>query len=523
MQNGVHFIRIGVGTPPQYLDVQVDTGSSDFWLMSSTACQDSSNKCSDFGAYDKDASTSKEPVLTKESAGSNSPVLQPFRADYLDKSYAAGDAYKEKMTIGGRSVAEVQFGLAYQYNQGIPQLGLGFEEAQAGVRTGTAPLYPGLIQTLVDQKIIRVKAFSLWLGQDTQAPGSLLFGGVDTAKLDGDLTTLKVQANDVYPGGDVYLVQADSIIFRKSTDSKNPKSFSGLVMLDSGQTLTYLPDDLVASIWEETKAQFYQANDRAARVPFVECGLSSIFVDFNFGPTKIQIPISKFVYHDAGAPKNGPQCLLSIQPISKVYRKGKGQPILGVKFLQNAYVVHDLKNRQVSIAKLKFTSASAVVELGPEGVGALNLEKSEGEAGDKELEPEAEDTEEGTLTTTNPSSDDGNAPKSGVGGGPGIKDSASLPLSATSDVSKADPEVSNTNLFAEANPTENIYLGSDGTQAESSSTSEGSNTVGLAPEELKTPSILSYNQPSTEDRGASLFDGTEYSASLDSENLAVKA
>lgn len=524
MQGGIHTIQFGVGTPPQYIDLQIDTGSSDFWLVSNTdsveSCQGDVNQCAAFGTFNKDASTSKEAVFTKESVGSNNPVQQSFKVNYVDGSGAVGFAYKDNVVIAGRSVAGVQFGLASKSSQWFGILGLGFAEAQSAVRFNRGPSYPSLLQILVQQKIIRVKAFSLWLGDEHGATGSILFGGVDTAKIDGELTTLSIQARDDYT------VHADAINFGKS--SSVLKSFSGTVQIDSGQTMSFLPDDMVATIWKETKAQLYSpagATGVFKSLPFVDCGLSSVFLEFNFGTTKINIPISKFTYENADPPSDGPQCLLAILPQIKLYKKGRGQPVLGGKFLEIAYVVHDLDNRQISIAKAKSTASSAVVELGPDGVGALNLGKSEGESGDKALELGAADAEEEPWT---PSSDSDSTTESVVVGeqGSGEQQASTQGTSGIisneqnpgepgakalvpSDVSKAEPQASETSLFSETNPTENVIASSDGMQVSHVAASEGVENDGATPGGNGEPSFLSFNPPSTNDRGASFSDGLD--------------
>ena len=516
-----------MGTPLQTIDVQLDTGSSDFWLVSNSDLIDTP-----WGKFDKDASTSQEPVFTKESVGSDKPVQQSFRVDYIDGNGVIGLAYKDSVVIGGHSVPGVQFGLASKSQGGFGILGLGFAEAQSAVRFNRGPSYPSLLQTLVNQKTIRAKAFSLWLGDENGSTGSILFGGVDTAKFEGDLTTLSLQASDDYK------VHADAISFRKS--SSVLKSFSGAVLIDSGHTFSYLPDDLVDLIWKETKAQLYSPDPSAPRlynvVPFVDCdSSSSMTLDFNFGTTKIQVPISKFTYANANPPPNGPQCLLAILPQIRLYKKGRGQPVLGGKFLEIAYVVHDLDNHEISIAQAKSGAASAVVELGPDGVKALHLGGSRDTPRDKELDPEAVDAEEETLAPTTPSSDSGSTSESEVregsgsgepqGSNPGapsiignegnpgeagVKDTASLPLSPTSpDASKAETQAPGSSLFYETNPSENLSASSDGTQVSDVPASKGVDTVSAAPGGFVKPSFLSFNPPSPADRGASLFDGTE--------------
>ena len=77
-------------------------------------------------------------------------------------------------------------GLARTVNTSYGLLGLAYDTNEALVSTGrlrnqTVTPYPSFVDQLVAQNLTNLKVYSAYLSPDSSA-GSLLFGGVDTAK-----------------------------------------------------------------------------------------------------------------------------------------------------------------------------------------------------------------------------------------------------------------------------------------------------------------------------------------------------
>lgn len=45
VQTGLYFVNASVGTPPQLVQLQIDTGSSDVWMFGPGSCDDSTSRC----------------------------------------------------------------------------------------------------------------------------------------------------------------------------------------------------------------------------------------------------------------------------------------------------------------------------------------------------------------------------------------------------------------------------------------------------------------------------------------------
>ena len=88
---------VSIGTPPQKLSLQIDTGSTDIWVQVdySNACQNLTDPCLG-GTYANSTSSSYRYVSSE------------FRVDYVDETYAAGDYGSETFNIGG-TISIVRF------------------------------------------------------------------------------------------------------------------------------------------------------------------------------------------------------------------------------------------------------------------------------------------------------------------------------------------------------------------------------------------------------------------------------
>lgn len=200
--------------------------------------------------------------------------------------------------------------------------------------------------------------------------GNVLFGGYDADKFTGKLLTLPIQP-DVQTNTIATMTVAWTslnVTTGNGSESLTANNFTSAALLDSGTTLTLLPENLYVEL-----ANFFQAVDDGSGNAYVDCGLlqsATGSLDFGFGGSGgpvIKVPFGQFAlpaYDQQGYPltfKNGKEaCVLGIQPQTQ---SGLGV-IFGDTFLRSAYVVYDLDNKQISIAQTVFNSSqSNVVEI----------------------------------------------------------------------------------------------------------------------------------------------------------------
>lgn len=347
----LYFVNATIGTPAQPLRLHIDTGSSDLWVNtpSSSLCAQGANPCGYAGAYSANDSSTYEYVGNW------------FNISYVDGSGASGDYVSDTVTIGGATLDRLQFGIGYlsTSTQGILGIGYPSNEVQVG-RAGKNP-YDNLPAALASEGLVSRNAYSLWLNDLDANRGSILFGGVDTEQYSGTLQTLPIQASrGVYAE---FLITLTSLKLGGQTIADNQAL---AVLLDSGSSLTYLPNDMVESIYEQVQAQ-YDPNAGAAYVP-CSLGSSTATLEFGFSSPTISVEMNELVLDlvasGGGQPsfQNGEAaCLFGIAPA------GEGTNVLGDTFLRSAYVVYDIDNNEISLAQTRFNATTSNVQEIPSG------------------------------------------------------------------------------------------------------------------------------------------------------------
>ncbi|KAE9962263.1 hypothetical protein BLS_000583 [Venturia inaequalis] len=324
------------------------------WSRLST-CYTKQKRCTN-GAYDDSKSSTFVDVLPDE-----------FHITYVDETKIAGDYINETFGIGGVTVAKMTMGLAKKSTeqdtssefQGI--VGVGFDVGEAiysQTATTTQPgiTYPNIISQLVNQGLIKTRAYSLWLNDRESNTGSILFGGIDYAKFHGDLDILPLQP-DVYGSISSFTVTLNSFqVIGNQQKVVYTANQTIAVILDSGTTLTYLPNSIADAI-----ATGVGAVSNANYGVVVPCNIAKTPATFKFqfgnsnGPV-IVAEISQFVLpfpSDIPTPKfrNGNvACRWGILP-------SDGNPnLFGDTFLRSAYVVYNIDGNQIGIASTNFNT-----------------------------------------------------------------------------------------------------------------------------------------------------------------------
>ncbi|KAI0408625.1 aspartic-type endopeptidase [Xylaria palmicola] len=347
----LYFVNATIGTPAQSVRLHLDTGSSDLWVNTpaSQLCVQSAQPCNFAGSYVANDSS------TYEFVGSW------FNISYVDGSGASGDYVSDTVTIGDTKLDSLQFGIGYtsSSSQGILGVGYPINEVQMG-RAGK-DAYDNLPAAMVTTGKISRNAYSLWLNDLDANRGNILFGGVDTEQYTGTLHTLPIEAN-----GGVYsefLITMTSLTLGGQTIAEDQAL---AVLLDSGSSLTYLPNDMVETIYEQVQAQY----DSTAGAAYVPCSLenSASTLEFTFTSPTITVEMNELVLDLVTSSGRRPQfdngeeaCLFGIAPA------GSGTNVLGDTFLRSAYVVYDIENNQISLAQTKFNATASNVQELPTG------------------------------------------------------------------------------------------------------------------------------------------------------------
>ncbi|CAK7237456.1 hypothetical protein SBRCBS47491_009981 [Sporothrix bragantina] len=341
-----YYVDVEVGTPPQKLQLQLDTGSSDVWVLSSSA-----SICAKINI---DASSTYSVALENG-----------FNITYGDGDHVTGDYFTDTLAIAGATVKSLTMGLGKDA-EGLTfgLVGVGYAGLEAIAAKDPSDAYPSLGETLVRQNFTNTNAFSLWLNDLEASTGNILFGGIDTEKYEGDLIRLDVLED---PGPKKFLqffvaltsVEAISASGRDTLTSAG--NFTGYALLDSGTTLTEVPQDIAEQFWAEAGAS-YNTQLGDAILPCSRAQSGGVF-SFSFGgPGGPAVNVSmtelvQDVYSNmtfASGPFSGQTvCRFGITNSTNQFS------ILGDTFLRSAYVVYDLDNNQIALAPAKFNVTTA--------------------------------------------------------------------------------------------------------------------------------------------------------------------
>ncbi|KAL2830625.1 aspartic peptidase domain-containing protein [Aspergillus pseudoustus] len=345
----LYFCNVTIGTPEQSLRLILDTGSSDLWCnaANSTLCSSRRDPCQTSGSYDPDSSSSYAYVSSD------------FNISYADGSGAAGVYANDTLHIGGITIHDFQFGIGYTSSSAEGVLGIGYPSNEVQVGRFGDEAYPNLPRSLVQNGVIQSSAYSLWLNDLEANTGSILFGGVDTEKYHGDLQTLPIQT--VNGGYSELIIALTGVSLNTAVKNRDLSSdaLPAAVLLDSGSSLSYLPDSIVEDIYNDVGVT-YEASTGAGYAP---CSLAqeNINITFTFSSPAITVGIDELII-DAGDLRfwNGERaCIFGIVP------SGESTNVLGDTFLRSSYVVYDLANNEISIANTRFNSTETnILEIG---------------------------------------------------------------------------------------------------------------------------------------------------------------
>ena len=268
--------------------------------------------------------------------------------------------------MSGINLPDFTIGLAIDDSIGQGLLGVGYAALESiSYNTGLKSAFPTVLDALVTQGNVERYAFSLYLNDLTADSGSILFGGIDTAKYTGDLVALPIQ-KDVQIGiTDRYLVTLTSVSFvdanGKVTLLSEP-NLAASALLDSGTPTMTLPEGIANQLLTGLGAFSLDAQDILVPCSYAN---SNAKVRFSFGGSDgavIDVPMSELVFKgalEAGATFDDgtPACELGIESTGANL---DGSLILGDTFLRSAYIVYDLENNLIAMAPAKYTDDTHV-------------------------------------------------------------------------------------------------------------------------------------------------------------------
>ncbi|KAK9372344.1 aspartic peptidase domain-containing protein [Lipomyces chichibuensis] len=334
-----YLANITIGTPPQTVALQLDSKGLEIWVQSSAnpGCRNTDLEfCAISKFYNRSEST------TAKSTSLQGTLL------YDDSTYARVLAVQDVATIGDKQVPSLIFGVSTESTAIYGRLGLGRSEKTSGGGPHT------LQNVMLDYGLINVTAYSLWLDDHETSTGAILFGGVDKSKFEGELIKVDIAPIAKHIPNRYYIDVATIAVNvggkRSEVLGKNGRGFP--IELDPTSSWSLLPFYLGSRLASKIGGTTYNENLGAFMID-CERRLSNDFVEFGFTGIKISVKLKQLVSKVGDTADGTPICALAFTAL----RPRRGQVIhaseysIGDSVLRSAYIVYDLQNKVVSIAK----------------------------------------------------------------------------------------------------------------------------------------------------------------------------
>ncbi|EFY87608.1 hypothetical protein J3459_008564 [Metarhizium acridum] len=307
-------VEIGIGTPPQRIRLNLDTGSSDFWVFSTDTTP---SMVHDQGLYNANKSTTSH-FLTGES----------WKIKYGDNASASGYVYTDRVQIGETYVDTQAVQVAVNVTEDLSEDK--FVSGILGMANSAAnTVRPTPQRTYIDN-IKNDLALPLFTANlQRQAPGSYNFGYIDDFEYTGDISYTPIERT--FP---LWMVHTTGYRIGKTS---HDKSINAIV--DTGTSLLLLPETVVSNYYAKVKGS---SVDPRLGMRVVPCNANLPDFYLTIGSYRGRVPGSYMNYGRV----SGNSCFGGIQSSDALPFS-----VLGDVFLKTQFVVFDYGNARVGFAR----------------------------------------------------------------------------------------------------------------------------------------------------------------------------
>ncbi|ROV99141.1 hypothetical protein VMCG_06684 [Cytospora schulzeri] len=323
---------VDIGTPPQTMYLNFDSGSSDLWVFSNDT---NSTQVLNQGLYDPKASSTS--VLKQN---------YTFSIGYGDGNTASGIVYSDTVSVGKATVKGMTVESATEVSAGFTNdpdswglLGLGMSRGN----TVSPVKQLTFLDTIKDSLALPVFTADLKHGR----AGQYNFGYVDDASHTGSIQYGAIAPNSIY-----WEFAATGYRVGPAPNESNPNqgytTRPWRTIADTGTTLLLVPDDVVTAYYNKVPGSFYSDDWAGMLFP---CSVAPDLPDFTFGIGLYKGTLPGRYINYGNVDTEGTNCFGGIQTQGTI-----DFGIFGDVILKALFVVFDSGTERVGISSKELTT-----------------------------------------------------------------------------------------------------------------------------------------------------------------------
>lgn len=332
-KDSLYSVKVSVGNPPQFFDLSIDTGHTDWWIYSK-------------GMKDLTPNAPPQNVSLFDPAKSYSFMKSKnlWHFIYDDFSYAKGYTGTDSYQVGNIEVIGQVIEVITEHNtssklsrgfDGIFGLGLA---ALPPYGNSARPQAKSPVENMISRGLLKEPVFAIQL--NTHTDGLLTLGYYDASQIDGPM--VKVPLNKEWSEKGLWMVDSKTVSINGVPFTRQANT---VMLIDSGCALNYVSKDLVEAIYAKVPGATFDAAKGGWVYPYANKDLITT-VTFHIGDAEFQVPHHALCY--TGDTENPKDCYGSIQD-----RGTLPYDIIGDPLYRYYLVAHYPESKEVGIAARK--------------------------------------------------------------------------------------------------------------------------------------------------------------------------
>ncbi|KAI0134504.1 aspartic endopeptidase [Xylariales sp. AK1849] len=250
--DSMYLCEVDIGTPPQKVMLDFDTGSADLWVFST---EQSTSTQKGHAVFDPKKSSTWKVATDKA-----------WKISYGDGSSASGDVGNDTVSVGGLAIkgqaVEVAKTMSAQFSQGTGDglLGLAYSTINTVTSEGKADPQPTPVENMITQgdipKDSELFTSAFYSTRDTKSDSFYTFGYIDQDLVKASGQDIHWTPVDNSQGFWMFASASYSINGKSSTQSGNT------AIADTGTTLALVSDDVCKALYAQIKGATYDSNQQ---------------------------------------------------------------------------------------------------------------------------------------------------------------------------------------------------------------------------------------------------------------------